>query len=59
MKSTAAIRFRLRVRPGDVLPASNSGRLPKVTQALALAIHFEDTIRTGEAKDCKRAGNPY
>ena len=52
MKDAAVqIQFTLRARPGDVAHGTNEGRLPKVTQALALAIHFEDLIRTGEAKD--------
>ena len=30
---------------------SGTGRLPRVTQVLALAIHFEDMIQQGEARD--------
>jgi len=50
------IRFSLRTKPR---PASGptqqvgtrSGRLPRVTQVLALAIHLDDMIRRGVAKD--------
>jgi hypothetical protein len=51
------IRFHLRMK---LRPASDSaeqvgsqkaGRLPRVTQVLALAIHLQDMIRRGEAKD--------
>jgi hypothetical protein len=31
--------------------ADGRGRLPRVTQILALAIHFDDMIQQGEAKD--------
>lgn len=51
------IRFRLNAmsRPAAApaveseLPAA--GRLPRVTQVLALAIQFQDMIRLGEARD--------
>jgi hypothetical protein len=51
------IRFPLRQKPGtaaegpEATARPNSGRLPRVTQVLALAIHLEDMIRRGEAKD--------
>ena len=50
------IQFQLRPRPGDAaagaLSASgNAGRLPQVTRVLSLAIHFDEMIRRGEAKD--------
>ena len=32
-------------------PSSYRGRLPRVTQVLALAIQFQDMIRRGEARD--------
>jgi hypothetical protein len=51
------VRFHLRQRPHQVGEASEAvlrptaGQLPRVTQVLALAIHLEDMIRRGEAKD--------
>ena len=50
------IQFSLRTKPR---PASDrtqqvgtsAGRLPRVTQVLALAIHLDDMIRRGEAND--------
>jgi hypothetical protein len=48
------IQFSLRAKPagqGTAPRASAKGRLPRVTQVLALAIHLEDMIRRGEAKD--------
>ena len=51
------VRFHLRQKPCPVTEASESparprsGRLPRLTQVLALAIHLEDMIRCGEAKD--------
>jgi CHAT domain len=50
-------RFHLRQKPRPMATASEaaarprSGRLPRVTQVLALAIHLEDMLRRGEAKD--------
>jgi len=32
-------------------PLSGNGRLPRVTQIMALAIHFQDLIKRGEARD--------
>ena len=32
-------------------PLSGSGRLPRVTQVMALAIQFQDMIQRGEARD--------
>ena len=34
-----------------VAAPSGTGRLPRVTQVLALAIHFQDMISRGEARD--------
>ena len=51
------IRFSLRTKlrpPSEGVEQSSLrqiGRLPRITQALALAIHLEDMIRRGEAKD--------
>jgi len=28
-----------------------AGKLPRITQMLALALHFEETVRTGEARN--------
>jgi len=33
------------------MPPSGNGRLPRVTQVLALAIQFQDMIQSGEARD--------
>ena len=50
------IKFQLHQGPRintdalDARSAAPSGRLPRVTQILALAIKFEDMIRTGEAQ---------
>jgi hypothetical protein len=55
--SATEIQFRLhaskRAESGDTAeaPSSCRGRLPRVTQVLALAIHFQDMIRRGEACD--------
>jgi hypothetical protein len=32
-------------------PASGNGRLPRVTQVMALAVQFQDMIQRGEARD--------
>jgi hypothetical protein len=32
-------------------PQSGSGRLPRITQVMALAIHFQEMIQRGEARD--------
>jgi len=51
------IRFSLRtkLRPSseatEQVPSRRIARLPRVTQVLALAIHLEEVIRRGEAKD--------
>jgi hypothetical protein len=51
------IRFSLRtkLRPADQateqISSRRIGRLPRITQVLALAIHLEDMIRRGEAND--------
>ncbi len=55
---TFEIQFRLHAtgqqsgKPGaTAMPPSGNGRLPRVTQVLALAIQFQDMIRSGEARD--------
>src|SRR5271157_166819 len=56
--STVEIQFRLHTTgrpsggpgPSDVPPPRN-GRLPRVTQVMALAIQFQDMIQRGEARD--------
>jgi hypothetical protein len=51
------IQFSLRPNPSaevegaGAAPVISVGRLPRVTQVLALAIHLENLIREGEAKD--------
>lgn len=56
------IKFSLRtkLRPGsestELFPSRRIGRLPRITQVLALAIHLEDMIRNGEAKDYADVG---
>jgi len=49
------IQFYLRSKPRpagtEQAASTKAGRLPRITQVLALAIHFEDMIRRGEAKD--------
>lgn len=51
------IRFSLRtkLRPAseetERTPSSKIGRLPRITQVLALAIHLEEMVRRGGAKD--------
>jgi hypothetical protein len=55
--SPLEVRFSLRakLRPAgegtEHVPSRRVGRLPRITQVLALAIHVEDMIRRGEAKD--------
>lgn len=53
--SAFEVQFSLRGTSGrissDRVAAANRGRLPRITEALALAIHFEDLIERGEAKD--------
>ncbi len=58
MTSTKSeIQFRLhaskRAERGTTAeaPSSRRGRLPRVTQVLALAIQFQDMIQRGEARD--------
>jgi hypothetical protein len=57
INSATEIQFRLhaskRAEGDDIAVASSShrGRLPRVTQVLALAIHFQDMIQRGEARD--------
>lgn len=52
------IQFNLRAKPRlasdrteQAGSSAKAGRLPRVTQVLALAIHLQDMIRRGEAKD--------
>ena len=48
------ISFNLRAKPGTATegtPSPKVGRLPRITQVLALAIHMDDMIRRGEARD--------
>jgi len=51
------IRFSLRtkLRPAsegnERMPSAKPGRLPRITQVLALAIHLEEMITKGEASD--------
>jgi hypothetical protein len=55
--SSLEIRFSLRakLRPAgeatEQIHSPSVGRLPRITQVLALAIHLETMIRRGEAKD--------
>jgi hypothetical protein len=56
--STVEIQFPLYATgrpPGERSPSetppSGNGRLPRVTQVMALAIHFQDMIQRGEARD--------
>jgi hypothetical protein len=55
--SAVEIQFRLHAtgRPsgerGSCAPHSGNGRLPRVTQVLALAIYFQDAIQRCEARD--------
>jgi hypothetical protein len=50
------IQFQLRPKPRPVQDAvrvelPSAGRLPQVTRVLALAIHFDEMIRKGDARD--------
>jgi len=50
------IQFHLRAKPRptgetEQVGSTKAGRLPRITQVLALAIHLEEMIRRGEAKD--------
>jgi hypothetical protein len=56
--STAKIKFQLgstaRLRKSDappLVPASGTGRLPRITEVLALAIQFQDLIQMGVARN--------
>jgi hypothetical protein len=53
--SRAEIQFQLyTTKPAVepcVSPGATSGRLPRVTQVLALAIQFQDMIERGDARD--------
>jgi hypothetical protein len=44
-------KLRTAAEATEQVPARRFGRLPRITQVLALAIHLEDMIRRGEAKD--------
>jgi len=46
-----SLRTKLRPREPTEQALSARGRLPRITQVLALAIHLEEMIRRGEAKD--------
>jgi hypothetical protein len=51
------IQFPLRAKPRDAVGEAEgsarprSGRLPRITQVLALAIHLDKLIQKGDAKD--------
>lgn len=54
--SAVEIQFRLHATgrsPAGTsgAPASGTGRLPRVTQVMALAVQFQDMIERGEARD--------
>jgi len=50
--SAAEIEFQLHATaPPPDAPPSRDGRLPRVTQVMALAIQFQDMIQRGEARD--------
>jgi hypothetical protein len=53
--SRAEIQFQLYATKPAVVPCGSpgatSGRLPRVTQVLALAIQFQDMIERGDARD--------
>lgn len=55
--SPVEIQFQLHAsgrprRPaGSDAPPSGNGRLPRITQVMALAIHFLDMIQRGDAQD--------
>jgi hypothetical protein len=59
MKNTDAFEISFQLHSGPRDPSNDSGTkwpegsgsLPRVTQVLALAIHFEEMIRQGDAKD--------
>jgi hypothetical protein len=56
MNPTAPLEIRFALRHGASPTTQSSvhpsgGRLPRVTQVLALAIHFENMIQLGEATD--------
>jgi hypothetical protein len=40
-----------RGRPAAVATTPQPGKLPRITQMLALALHFEEMVRTGEARN--------
>jgi hypothetical protein len=45
------IQFQLRATVESVAVPSTNGRLPQVTRVLALAIHFDEMIKRGDARD--------
>jgi hypothetical protein len=50
------IQFQLRPRPRGAADVARSeyrsaGRVPQITRVLSLAIHFDEMIRRGDAKD--------
>ena len=40
-----------RGRPAAIATTPQSGKLPRITQMLALALHFEEMVQTGEARN--------
>ena len=57
INSATEIQFRLYASKNkesgttSEAPSSHRGRLPRVAQVLALAVHFQDMIQRGEARD--------
>ena len=57
INSATEIQFRLYASKStergttSEAPSSHRGRLPRVSQVLALAVHFQDMIQRGEARD--------
>ena len=53
MSTAIEVSFPLHAQPrapqARTLSSSAAGRLPQVTRVLALAVHFEHMIKTGEA----------
>lgn len=48
------IQFQLRGKPrltAEAATLPSAGRLPQITRVLALAIHFDNMMRQGDAKD--------
>jgi hypothetical protein len=57
MINNAPLEIQFQLRPkrsgaSDVAPETRSaGQIPQITRVVALAIHFEEMIRCGDAKD--------